>query len=83
VRAQGKAPIHHWFPLRIVACGREWNLVQPWEMGEPFVRGVSWGILNYVVLKPLMTAITLVLQVGGCQVTFSSRRWKSVGFTIR
>jgi hypothetical protein len=62
---QGKAPIHHWFPLRIALCGHEWNLMQPWEMGEPFMRNISWGILNYVVLKPLMTAITLVLQVWG------------------
>jgi hypothetical protein len=27
------------------------------------VEQVSWGILNYVVMKPLMTALTLILQV--------------------
>mmetsp|Transcript_4857 Transcript_4857/g.9908 ORF Transcript_4857/g.9908 Transcript_4857/m.9908 type:complete len:376 (-) Transcript_4857:180-1307(-) len=60
---QDKPPMQHWFPLRIKCGHLEYHLVEPWQMGQPFVDQVSWGILNYVVTKPLMTAITLILQV--------------------
>mmetsp|Transcript_12851 Transcript_12851/g.24414 ORF Transcript_12851/g.24414 Transcript_12851/m.24414 type:complete len:518 (-) Transcript_12851:198-1751(-) len=60
-----KPPMKHWFPLRVVVGQREFEVVSPWEMGPPFVSQCSWGILNYVVMKPLMTALTLVLQVWG------------------
>eukprot|EP00976_Prorocentrum_cordatum_P111941 1195446-Prorocentrum_minimum.AAC.5 len=58
-----KPPMKHWFPLRVQCGNFEFNLVQPWPMGHPFVEQVSWGILNYVVTKPLMTGLTLILQV--------------------
>ena len=60
---QDKPPMQHWFPLRIKIGHFEYHLVEPWQMGQPFVDQVSWGILNYVVTKPLMTAMTLILQV--------------------
>lgn len=59
-----KPPMRHMFPLYVRVGRWEWEMLAPWEMGEEFVSNVSWGILNYVVVRPVTTFFTLVLEVG-------------------
>ena len=58
---EGKPPMRHLFPCNF--------LFRRWKMGEEFLRHCKSGILNYVILRPLMTAIHHrpggVLQRGG------------------
>ena len=53
-----KPPMRHLFPCNF--------FFKRWEMGEEFLRHCKSGILNYVILRPLMTAIAFITALGGC-----------------
>ena len=55
---EGKPPMRHLFPCNF--------LFRRWKMGEEFLRHCKSGILNYVILRPLMTAIAFITALGGC-----------------
>ena len=53
-----KPPMKHLFPCNYI--------FSRWEMGQDFLRHCKSGILNYVILRPLMTAIAFITALGGC-----------------
>lgn len=58
-------PMKHVIPLRLAvwAPGLGWReayTARPWSMGPEFLRKCEYGILGYVVEKPLSTLVTVV-----------------------
>ncbi|XP_055299784.1 transmembrane protein 184C [Sitodiplosis mosellana] len=51
-----KPPVKHVFPL---CC------MEPWKMGREFVHNCKHGVLQYVVIRPILTIISLVAELNG------------------
>ncbi|KAL4703312.1 hypothetical protein ACJJTC_006675 [Scirpophaga incertulas] len=51
-----KSQVHHIFPL---CC------LTPWEMGREFVHNCKHGILQYTVVRPITTVISMICELCG------------------
>ncbi|XP_031623210.1 transmembrane protein 184C [Contarinia nasturtii] len=51
-----KPPVNHVFPL---CC------MQPWAMGREFVHNCKHGVLQYVVIRPILTIISVISEWNG------------------
>lgn len=41
------------------------RLLEPWRMGADFLQRVRNGVLNYVMLRPVMAVVAFVADAGG------------------
>lgn len=52
-----KEQVQHLWPIK--------GWIRPWRMGEEFFWETKRGVLSYVIARPLMTAVSVVANIGG------------------
>jgi len=56
VAIQYKPQVYHFFPL----C---W--MRPWRMGQELVHNCKHGILQYTIIRPLTTIVSIICELSG------------------